>query len=126
MPPVRPARARIDLDALRHNLELVRRRAPAARTWAVVKANAYGHGLRRAARAFSSADGLALLEIDEAVRLREAGWAKPLLLIEGFFDPRDLAAFAQHAFTAVVHNAEQLAMIERTKFVAPLDVYLKI
>jgi alanine racemase len=126
MRPVRPARARIDLDALRHNLELARRRAPSARTWAVVKANAYGHGLRRAARAFSGADGLALLEIDEAVRLREAAWAKPLLLIEGFFDERDLALFAQHALTAVVHNAEQLAMIERSRIAAPLDVYLKI
>jgi alanine racemase len=123
---VRPARARIDLGALRHNLGLARRRAPSSRVWAVVKANAYGHGLELAARAFEAADGLALLEIDAAVRLREQGWSKPLLLIEGFFDDRDLDAFARHRFTAVVHDAGQLAMIERARLGARIDLYLKI
>jgi alanine racemase len=123
---VRPARATIDLDALRHNLRLARRRSPAARVWAVVKANAYGHGLQRAVQAFQAADGLALLEIDEAARLRESGWTGPLLLLEGFFDATDLPVFAAHRFTAVVHDAGQVAMIERAKLAAPLDVYLKI
>jgi alanine racemase len=91
-----------------------------------VKANAYGHGLERARRAFEAADGLALLEIDDALRLREQGWAKPLLLLEGFFDEADLKAFAGHRLTAVVHEREQLALIERCRLPARLDAYLKI
>ena len=64
--------------------------APAAKVWAVVKANAYGHGLTRAARAFAAADGLALLELDQAQRARDAGWSRPILLLEGCFEARDL------------------------------------
>ena len=66
------------------------------------------------------------VEIDAAVALREAGWRKPLLLIEGFFDEADLASFARHRFTAVVHAGWQLAMIERTTLDHPLEVYLKV
>lgn len=123
---MRPARATINLEALRHNLQLARQRAPAAKLWAVVKANAYGHGLERLLPALGSADGLALVEIDAAVRLRERGWSGPLLLIEGFFDEKDLALFVRQRFTAVVHAQWQLQMIERTPLEAPLDVYLKV
>ena len=123
---MRPARARIDLGALRGNLAVVRRRAPGARVWAVVKANAYGHGLERAERAFADADGLALLEIDAATRLRERGCDKPLLLLEGWFDERDLDEFFARRFTAVVHDAEQLAMLERRAGAGRLEVYVKI
>ena len=70
---MRPIRARIDSAALRHNLAAARRRAPHSRIWAVVKANAYGHGLARTARALSGADGLALIELDAALQLRGAG-----------------------------------------------------
>jgi alanine racemase len=123
---MRPARARIDLSALRHNLAVARRRAPNSRLWAIVKANAYGHGMARTWRAFEAADGLALLELEDALWLREQGWAKPLLMLEGFFDESDLQAFVQHRLTAVVHHAEQLALIDRSRLAARLDVYLKI
>ena len=76
----RPIRAVFDAAAFRGNLALARARAPRARVWAVVKANAYGHGLERAVRELDAADGLALLDLDEAVRLRDAGVVKPILL----------------------------------------------
>ena len=81
----RPIQALIDLSALEHNLSMVRRHAPRARVMAVIKADAYGHGLLRAASALKSADGFALLELDAAIRLRDAGYRQPILLVEGFF-----------------------------------------
>jgi alanine racemase len=122
----RPIRATFDLAALAHNLGVARAHAGGARVWAVTKANAYGHGLARARRALDAADGFALLDLDEAVRLREAGVRKPILLLEGFFAPADLAPTAAHALTVVVHSGEQLAMLEGTAVAAPLDVYVKV
>lgn len=122
----RPLRATIHLDALRHNLALARKQAGSARTWAVVKANAYGHGLERALRAFSDADGLALIEVDAAVRLRALGWTKPILLLEGFFDASDLPLLAAHGIETAVHSEAQLQMLERAALPAPLHVHLKL
>ena len=82
----RPISAVIDLPAMRRNLALARRHARGRFVWAVVKANAYGHGLVRAVRAFAEADGLALLDLDEAQRARDAGWSRPILLLEGCFE----------------------------------------
>ena len=92
----------------------------------MAKANAYGHGLLRARRALDAADGFALLDIDEAVRLRDAGVRKPILLLEGFFAPADLAPIARHALSVVVHSIEQLAMLESVRPTPPLAVFLKI
>ncbi|HKA42283.1 MAG TPA: alanine racemase, partial [Burkholderiales bacterium] len=79
----RPLLATIDLAALKRNLAVVRRHAPRSRVLAVIKANAYGHGLVRAARALSDADGYGLIELESAVRLREAGFRQRILLLEG-------------------------------------------
>lgn len=98
---------------------------PGARVWAVVKADAYGHGLLNAMRAFAAADGLSLVELDRAVRLREAGWQKPLMMMEGMFEPADLREMAAHTLQPVLHNDEQLAMLETYDGPA-LDVHLKI
>lgn len=98
---------------------------PGARVWAVVKADAYGHGLVNALHAFDAADGLSLVEIDRAVVLREAGWRKPVMLMEGMFDRAELASVQQLGLQPVVHNDEQLAMLERASG-APLHVHLKI
>lgn len=122
----RPIHATFDLAALAHNLSVARARAGAARVWAVAKANAYGHGLLRARRALDAADGFALLDIDEAVRLRDAGVRKPILLLEGFFVPADLAPIARHALSVVVHAPEQMAMLESVRPAPPLAVFLKI
>ncbi|HWD15063.1 MAG TPA: alanine racemase, partial [Casimicrobiaceae bacterium] len=108
----RPLVAQLDLDALAANVERARACAPGARVLAVVKANAYGHGLTRVLPALGAADGLALIEIDAAVRLREQGEARPILLLEGFFEPAELQTFAEHRLSTVVHSAEQVAMLE--------------
>ena len=90
----RPIVAHISQSALQHNLQVVRDRlihsspspVQSPRVWAVIKANAYGHGIERAVQAFHSADGLAMLDMEEALRCRQAGWQKPILMLEGFFD----------------------------------------
>ncbi|MEI6303010.1 MAG: alanine racemase [Betaproteobacteria bacterium] len=122
----RPIRARYDLSALGHNLAVVRRCAPQSRVWAVIKANAYGHSLLRAARALGASDGYALLDIAEALRLRDAGVTKPILLLEGCFQGEDITTAARHDLTVVVHHEGQLQMLERAAAAKPLEVYLKL
>jgi alanine racemase len=101
----RPIIATVDLSALRHNLALVRQLAPQSRVMAVVKANAYGHGVMRVARTLADAgvEGLALLELDVAIALREAGYTQRIVLLEGFFDVGELALLARHHIDTVVH-----------------------
>ena len=122
----RPIRATVKISALRHNLAVVRRHAPRSRIWAVVKANAYGHGLLRVAHALADADGYALLDLDEAVRLREAGISKPILLLEGVFQAADLALADRYGLTLAVHDLEQVLMLERARLSSQLAVLLKI
>ncbi len=123
---MRPIKAIISAAALRHNLGVVRRAAPRSRVFAVIKANAYGHGVTRAARAFEAADGIALLEIEAAVRLREGGYAKRLALLEGLFESSEVAVAARHDLAVVVHNHEQLRMLDAAPAGARLDAMLKI
>ncbi|MSQ53484.1 MAG: alanine racemase [Betaproteobacteria bacterium] len=123
---MRPIRAKIDLGALRGNLGLARKHAGDARIWAIVKADAYGHGLARVQSALGEADGLALLELDAAITARERGWSKPILLLEGFFEATEIDLFDRHRLTAVIHHHEQIGMLESARLSAPLDVYLKI
>jgi alanine racemase len=111
---------------MRHNLAAARRRAAGRRVWAVVKANAYGHGIERAVRGFADADGLALIDLEEARRARAAGWSRPILLLEGLFDTSDVAAARELDLTAVVHNEAQLRMLEAAPGGAPLGVYVKL
>jgi alanine racemase len=122
----RPIRATVDLAALRHNLDVARRHAGRRQVWAVVKSNAYGHGLERALRAFGAADGLALLDLEEAARARAAGWRKPILLLEGFFSPEDLGIVSGLNLTTVVHHQAQIEMLAAFRAQAPIDVYLKV
>ena len=122
----RPLIASIHLDAMQHNLARARACARGARVWAVVKANAYGHGLERAMRGFADADGLALVEVDYAVRLRALGWTKPILLLEGFFDASDLPVMAQYGLNGSVHCIEQIAMLEAARPPHAIDVHLKM
>ncbi len=122
----RPILATIDISAMRANLSLAKAHAGQASAWAVVKANGYGHGLHNALRGFAAADGLALVEPDAAVRLRELGWRKPVLLLEGFFDLQDLEAVSDHALDTVVHCDEQLTMLEKYPLRGQIDVHLKV
>ena len=89
----RPILASIDLQAMKQNLSIVRQAAPDARVWSVVKANAYGHGIERIWSALGSTDGFALLNLEEAVTLRERGWKGPVLMLEGFFHAEDLELY---------------------------------
>ncbi|MBX3665712.1 MAG: alanine racemase [Burkholderiales bacterium] len=122
----RPIAATIDLAALAHNLGVARAHAPHAKVFAVIKANAYGHGLMRAAQALRAADGFAVVEFDAALRLREAGFTQRILLLEGFFDAREAAEGAAKKIAAVVHQREQLALLGGLPAGSRLDVLLKI
>lgn len=123
----RPIRATIDLAALRANFAVARQHAQGAALWAVIKANAYGHGLMRTAAALADlADGFALLELEDAVALREAGYRRPILLLEGFFEADELPLFAEYGLTAVVHTLEQVRMLASTVLPARLPIYLKL
>ncbi|HEY7787220.1 MAG TPA: alanine racemase [Casimicrobiaceae bacterium] len=122
----RPLVAHVDLAALAGNLARVRTAAPGAEVLAVVKANAYGHGVARVLPALATADGLALVELDAAVQLRERGYRRPILLLEGFFEVRELDAIAAHSLAVVVHAADQVRMLEQATLARPLDVYLKV
>ncbi len=122
----RPIHALIDLSALEHNLSVVRRHTPSSRVMAVIKADAYGHGLLHAAEAFKSADGFAMLELDAAIRLREAGYRQTILLIEGFFSITELALFEHYQFCTVIHHSEQLEMLPAYRRLGGLDVFLKL
>ena len=108
----RPIRARILPGAVLENYRLARRLAPRSRAWAVIKANAYGHGQWRVVEALrEEADGFALLECEQAVALREAGIRQPLLLLEGIFSSRDAWAVLAHDLVSTVHCREQLEML---------------
>ena len=104
----RPILATIHSDALRHNLNRIRAQAPNTRVWAVVKANAYGHGIENVYDALCGADGFALLDIAEAQRLRQLGWRGPILLLEGAFELRDLEWCSRLDLWHTVHCAEQI------------------
>ena len=122
----RPIRATIRASALAHNFAVARRHAGDAKLWAVIKANAYGHGLLRAAKALHAADGYALLDFEEAIRLRLAGTKQPILLLEGFFKPQDVQLLTEYDLIPVIHNLEQIEIIEKTTLEREIDVYLKI
>ena len=123
----RPIRARIAPAAILHNYRLAKRHAPQSRAWAVVKANAYGHGQWRAVEALrGTADGFALLECENAVALREAGATQPILLLEGVFSARDVRAVAEYGLNCVVHCPEQLALLLAEAGDAPLSICLKL
>ena len=113
------------INALAHNLLQVRQAAPTSKIWAVVKANAYGHGLLGAMQGFAKADGLALLEFEGAAMLRDAGWTRPILMIEGAFTPTDVALASRLALSLVVHNEEQAQWLQAHRG-TPVPVYLKI
>ncbi|HKU45322.1 MAG TPA: alanine racemase, partial [Burkholderiales bacterium] len=122
----RPIRATISAGALAHNLRVAREHAAGAKVWAVVKANAYGHGLERAAKAFAAADGIAVLDFQEAARLRIAGITQPILMLEGIFKPSDVALLDKYALTPVFHNAAQVEMLRSGTLSSAIDVYVKV
>jgi alanine racemase len=124
----RAAQAIINLSALTHNLRQAKAAAPPAKTLAVIKANGYGHGIVRVAKALDSeADRFAVASVEEAMELREAGIKKPIVLLEGFFDAGELPLILQHSLEIVVHHQIQLDILNKHKAAnAKLNVWLKI
>ena len=119
-------RARVDAAALRHNLRQVRAAAPGARVMAVVKANAYGHGLVPTALALSEADSFAVARLEEGLVLRSAGISQPVVLLEGVFSAEQLSEAAQHRFELVVHDPLQLSLLEGYAGAHRFTLWLKI
>lgn len=122
----RPIQATIHTSSLRRNIQRLRAAAPGARVWAIVKANAYGHGIERAFEGLRSADGFALLDLDEARRVRELGWRGPILLLEGAFEPRDLELCSRLQLWHVVHQDDQIDWLAMHKTHVPQRVFLKL
>ena len=122
----RPIEALIHPTALATNLACARAAAPDARLWAVVKANAYGHGIERAYPALRAANGFALLDLHEAERIRALGWRGPVLLLEGVFEPRDLELCSRLNLWHVVHGSHQIDWLAAHKTQQPHRVFLKM
>ncbi|MEN9358074.1 MAG: hypothetical protein RL695_2245, partial [Pseudomonadota bacterium] len=126
----RPAFATLDLAALRHNYRVARHHAGSARVWAVLKANAYGHGLLRCARALEQlpggVDGIALIELEGAIALREAGFRPPILLLEGFYDENELPLLAEYRLTPTLHTLTQVHAFLAAALPVRLPIYLKL
>ena len=122
----RPIEALIHTDALAHNLARAREHAPDAWVWAVVKADAYGHGIERAFPGLRGADGFALLDLAEAERIRACGWRGPVLLLEGTFEARDLELCSRLHLWHVVHCSQQIDWLAAHKTHQPHRVFLKM
>lgn len=122
----RPILATIHTEALRHNLSRMRAAAPDSKAWGVVKANAYGHGIERAFDGLRGADGFALLDLQEAERVRALGWRGPILLLEGIFEPRDLELCSRLQLWHTIHCDEQIEMLAAHKTQQPHHVFLKM
>jgi alanine racemase len=118
--------ATIDLGALRHNLQVVRRLAPKSSVMAVIKANAYGHGLITVARALESADAFAVARVHEGLALRDAGITTRIVLLEGFFDREQLEAALAAGLETVVHAPEQIELLQAADSAAAAKIWLKL
>jgi alanine racemase len=122
----RPIEAHIHTAALAHNLARARAAVPDARVWAVVKADAYGHGIERVFDGLCGADGFALLDLAEAERVRTLGWRGPVLLLEGCFEARDLETCSRLNLWHVVHCSEQIDWLAAHKTHQPQRIFLKM
>jgi alanine racemase len=117
--------ARLSLQAIAHNLAMARKRAPNAKIYAVLKANAYGHGLLRVLPALEKADGFCVLTLEEALLLREKS-NKPIVLLEGVYRESDWQLCSKYRLATVIHQKEQLHVLLKTPLATPLTVFLKI
>lgn len=122
----RPAQITINLAALRHNLRQIRHMAPGAAVLAMVKSNAYGHGLERIALALPDADAFGVASLEEGLHLRYAGVTQPIVLMEGLFHPTELSRAIAYDFTCVVHQLEQVEILESYTRSRTLPIWLKI
>lgn len=123
---MRPILATISQSALRHNLAVVKKHAPNSKIMVAVKANGYGHRLTHIAHALSSTDGFAVLDLAEAITLREMGFKQPILLLEGIFTADELSIVKAYILSLVVHCNEQITMLEKSTQTNQPNVFLKM
>ena len=123
---MRPIQASIHLSALEHNLAVAKSKASKSKILSVVKANGYGHGLLNVAKGLRASDGFAVLGLDEALALRNAGYSQTILLLEGVFSTDELLVVSEQAISIVVHCEIQIEMLERASIPHPISVHLKI
>lgn len=123
---LRTATASIDLSALHHNYQQIQTLAPQSKILAVLKANAYGHGLTRIAKALPQADAFGVARINEAINLRNEGIKQPIVLLGGFFSDDELTVLCDNQLQTIVHNHYQLDAIVKSQLTQPLKVWLKI
>ena len=122
----RPTQIKINLSALRHNLGEIKRIAPNSLVLAMVKSNAYGHGLEQVALALPDADAFGVACLEEGTRLRHAGVKNSIVLMEGLFRADELPRAVASDFTLVVHHSAQIEMLEKNPQIQPISVWLKI
>lgn len=116
----------IDTDALTHNLSVVRKYAPKSKVLAMVKADGYGHGLLLAAKAFASSDALGVAILSEALQLRDAGIALPIVVMRGFDDQSELGVMIERQITPVIHRQDQVECLMSQSLEQPIDIWLKV
>lgn len=123
---MRPATAEINLKSLQHNVHQIKQIAPDSKIMAVVKANAYGHGLVAVASALSGVDAFAVARVEEALELRRGGVVKPILLLEGFFSAQELPILVANNIQTAVHIEEQFVALEQAELETPVRIWLKL
>lgn len=116
----------IDLQALAHNLQQVRVHAPRSKILAMVKSNAYGHGIAHAVSVLKDADALGVACLEEALEIRALVQQVPIVLMEGFFEASELAIIARENFAMILHQSAQLDILEKSTLTHPIQVWLKI
>lgn len=122
-----PIKAEIDLQALTHNAQIARSLAPDSHQLAMVKANAYGHGLVPVARALAPyVSGLGIARLSEAMQLQQLSLGRDIVLMTGFLTSQELITCAEYGFTPVIHNSQQIRLIQQTKLPYPISIWLKI
>lgn len=123
---LKTATAVIDLQAMKHNLQVIRQYAPDSKLMAIIKANGYGHGLLKVAQNAEGADALGVARIEEAIKLREGGITKPILQLEGFNGAEELPSLVQYDIQVAVHCTEQIEALESAELSAPVEVWVKV
>ncbi|WP_354622991.1 alanine racemase [Psychromonas sp. MME2] len=116
----------IDLVALRSNLQVLQQKAPQSQILAVIKADAYGHGMVKIAQALTGVYAFGVARLNEAIRLRNAGIDKPILLLEGFFEDDDLEVIVEHNLETVIHSPEQVQALLKANLHKPIHAWLKL
>ncbi|MCF6203967.1 MAG: alanine racemase [Methylococcaceae bacterium] len=119
------AYATINMRSVSHNIKKVREYAPRAKIMAVIKANAYGHGLLSIASELKDVDAFAVARVDEGIRLRKAGFTKRIIILEGFVCEEELQVIIKNNLDVVVHSLEQVDILEKYSTIKKISVWLK-